>query len=836
MAPEALSADSRPIDDADQRIVHEALEAAAVDRSIVAGARGIVSPSELIYQANEALSDWRAEVPEEYRSWRSYYDQLQKTEGGLRKTYLSYYRELQRGRQGKGLAELLTRIRGRIIRLFTAPSWPMEKADQAVVSDPERAAAYKREEAVRALLQQSVLERCALPAIRTALNSKLKEDTTNSVLGSADMGAGLSQLLPVGFEVPSLPRIRVANLINTLSTASIGIAGPRGCGKTTLLEHFTGRRRLQRESEYVAIFLPAPVKYDASEFTLHVAASLSRMILRSANQLLPSIEQPYRDESDDDTVLRRSVIRLALIGIGATAGFLVLFGTATYVTREAAWFDMRTMDNLRSLTATSAIYLLFRTLFNIVVDPLRALMASKRPSTSSIYIRLARATLAIRYAALLGVIYVEYAQFSGRTVIPNSLVLLAGIALGLGLIYVFGQTSQMDGWDTRPLIVTELYRDYQNSVRQASLSPAVKSARELLGRILLQESRSSGSSTRVGTSNPFKVPISFDSTTSSERTVSNNPLSRPEAVAAIRELLGQVGRTRKVVIAVDELDKIDSTQSAAQFIDDVKALFGVPNCYFLVSVSLDAMADFERRGLPFRNSFDSAFDEIVTLEHFSFESSKILLRSRVIAVPLRFIALCHALSGGLPRDLLRVARHLYDLPLPINLDFAAAVLVDIELRTKIKLFASSTHRSRDSTWSSLIAVWTDRAILTTDRFDSLLDSAEELDTLIDASAEHLAAGHERDWELLKLGFEMTSFIYYCATIIETCNKGQQDSIGEDTTVDTLVKLAEVRKSFADNPSIAWSKLELLRGAQGWRTLGMRNWSLRTTESGPKGIH
>jgi hypothetical protein len=65
-----------------------------------------------------------------------------------------------------------------------------------------------------------------------------------------------------------------------------------------------------------------------------------------------------------------------------------------------------------------------------------------------------------------------------------------------------------------------------------------------------------------------------------------------------------------LVIGIDELDKMESDQTARQFLNDIKGVFGVRNCFYLVSMSEDAMSSFERRGLPFRDVFDSSFDAI----------------------------------------------------------------------------------------------------------------------------------------------------------------------------------------------------------------------------------
>lgn len=82
----------------------------------------------------------------------------------------------------------------------------------------------------------------------------------------------------------------------------------------------------------------------------------------------------------------------------------------------------------------------------------------------------------------------------------------------------------------------------------------------------------------------------------------------------------------------------------------------MPHCYYLISVSDDALAAYEMRGLPVRDAFDSAFDEVIHVRYLDLEGSLRLLKKRVL-MPDPFVWLCHCLSGGLPRDLIRAARH-----------------------------------------------------------------------------------------------------------------------------------------------------------------------------------
>ncbi len=89
------------------------------------------------------------------------------------------------------------------------------------------------ENRARQALTRSLVEQCILPAAREILNQHLSEDFSNSVL--AGDGSGLDQLLPNDFELRSSAGARLSRFLNGMTTASIGVAGPRGSGKTTLL-------------------------------------------------------------------------------------------------------------------------------------------------------------------------------------------------------------------------------------------------------------------------------------------------------------------------------------------------------------------------------------------------------------------------------------------------------------------------------------------------------------------------------------------------------------------------------------------------------------------------
>jgi hypothetical protein len=195
------------------------------------------------------------------------------------------------------------------------------------------------------------------------------------------------------------------------------------------------------------------------------------------------------------------------------------------------------------------------------------------------------------------------------------------------------------------------------------------------------------------------------------------PVTLPELVDSFRSYSAEVaswqqsahGGEGRVIIGIDEVDKIRDSDRAEAFLNEVKAVFGVPGCLYLVTLSEDAMAEFARRTPSLRSTFDSAFDELVAVGPMTYRHSEQLLFKRVTGVPRPFLALCHVLAGGLPRDLVRTARALIDVspasgekPLPDT----ASDLIRRELESLRQ--ASVRQFAENAGDGSLLAVLHDR--------------------------------------------------------------------------------------------------------------------------------
>lgn len=116
----------------------------------------------------------------------------------------------------------------------------------------------------------------------------------------------------------------------------------------------------------------------------------------------------------------------------------------------------------------------------------------------------------------------------------------------------------------------------------------------------------------------------------------------------------------RLVIGIDAIDQIDDEQAACKFLDELSSVFGTPRCVYLISVSPGTLAAVDQRTVPLKTSSGGLFDEMVWLEPLDLSDAGELLDHRVTGLPAAFLALCYVLSGGLPRELLRVARAIYN--------------------------------------------------------------------------------------------------------------------------------------------------------------------------------
>jgi hypothetical protein len=140
-----------------------------------------------------------------------------------------------------------------------------------------------------------------------------------------------------------------------------------------------------------------------------------------------------------------------------------------------------------------------------------------------------------------------------------------------------------------------------------------------------------------------------------ERELVERPATLSTLVNDFRALAEEAGKVAgRVVIAVDELDKMSDPTRVRALLRDIKGIFEVPRVHFLVSVSDEAARTLNLGALDGRNEFNSSFYTVIELPVARPQACAELLqrRSRVpadVAIALAVIA------GGNPRELLRLA-------------------------------------------------------------------------------------------------------------------------------------------------------------------------------------
>ena len=326
----------------------------------------------------------------------------------------------------------------------------------------------------------------------------------------------------------------------------------------------------------------------------------------------------------------------------------------------------------------------------------------------------------------------------------------------------------------------------------------------------------------------------------------------PNIIAEFRDLAGKVssissdGSRTKLFIGIDELDKIGSPDDTANFLNDIKAIFHIESCFYLVSLSDDAMRAFERRGLPIRDIFDSTFDEIVRIESLTCEEATRLIRGRTI-MPETFAALCHCLSGGLPRDLIRTARTLYSLnadrELDGRLDSIVRAVVESDLRAKTAAYIMELGQLH---WNvavpsvvHMLRILPDRAMKGEDLFLACAEIRESMGKRVNASRH---GGHSRNEtgetaigarsHFGTLMTEICSYSYFAVTILQFFERQLTDkelmTAGLTQGDGSFDSLAEARLQFAQGPVLAWDIVSAFRETHGFPTLMLPEFSVETS--------
>lgn len=194
---------------------------------------------------------------------------------------------------------------------------------------------------------------------------------------------------------------------------------------------------------------------------------------------------------------------------------------------------------------------------------------------------------------------------------------------------------------------------------------------------------------------------------------SYTPWTLPELVGHMRRFMEEVvssfeGSTHVIVVGIDEIDRIGSVEQAEKFLGEVKAIFGVEKYFFLVSVAEDVGSIFAQRATAGRSILENAFDDVIVVDPLDFTETRELLLKRVPGFTDAFVYLVHALSGGLPRELIRVTRRLVDVNSELDDEINHPRLENLAFALVREQLVEAIRATRNQIWRlSLHSGWTE---------------------------------------------------------------------------------------------------------------------------------
>jgi KAP family P-loop domain len=607
------------------------------------------------------------------------------------------------------------------------------------------------------------------------------------------VGLGLSEVLSPANEVATETRSKVVQLLETLPGGSIGIAGPRGVGKSTLLLSLCSTHPRIKQDTAIAVYTTAPVEYEHRDFLLHIYASVCRTVLRSKNA---SDDRNFKDINNSANEILPEfiknqqvagiflvIVRGLLFAVGMSLAIMMIdHVTPAEPDHVAAGTSHQTPTALPAQTTT--------------VNPDRTTTTPATPN---------KVTPDSRSIRSMGTSLLKVLDFK-----PGAIVQWGIIAFLVGTVLVVFESVHK----RREALIRKLALFFPMLRRPAREPPPQDDVDGLIGKsraalrdIRFQRSYSSG------WSGSLRLPTAFDATTNQALSLAQKQQSLPDLVEEFKNFVRDVTVYYPVIIGIDELDKISSDEKAQAFINEIKAMFNIPRCFYLISVSESAISNFERRGLAFRDAFDSAFDDILQVRYLTQLGSRGLLGRRVINLPLPFLALCHLLSAGLPRDLIRITRsmldHAADNPNENSLREVGLALIQTELRNKLHAIALA---AREIPMEPEVTNFLTRVIqlLSTNILSPKISieyaKSEQLPPATQESDEEKKSRAKLD----KLGLELDSFLYFCVTAAELFNSIRDEETWERLDSELVInELAEARQGLELSSGVAVFRLDQL---------------------------
>jgi hypothetical protein len=154
-----------------------------------------------------------------------------------------------------------------------------------------------------------------------------------------------------------------------------------------------------------------------------------------------------------------------------------------------------------------------------------------------------------------------------------------------------------------------------------------------------------------------KAGVSTGLNLSRERELIERPATLSTYIHNLRSFAAAIPAATNVplVLAIDELDKLNDSERAIQLLRDVKAVFDIDGVHVIVSISDEAALQLELGSVRGRNEFNSSFGIAVEVRSLTPERGWTLADRLPLSLVSENAAYAlTALAGGVPRELVRM--------------------------------------------------------------------------------------------------------------------------------------------------------------------------------------
>ena len=459
------------------------------------------------------------------------------------------------------------------------------------------------------------------------------------------------------------------NRIRNSSATVSGIAGLRGAGKSSLAMRVLDK--CEKEDQAFTLLVHSPTSYEPKEFLISVFQRCCEDVVRRVDTIMGQAET-LQDRGREEVKHYSRKLWAFAAGLLVVLVAIIWFVFDAYQDEQVARFAEEVshqkqqfqieIDDLNQMLRQQ-VAVLYREFFddgknlpNDLEDLSELRRYARTPEAHNLLSSTGRKEFQDRFDELIIPLerrmldlvqsraQLDTAVARDRIAISFNLIIQFALVIGL-YFFLF-----LAGWQIiRIRSLRKVAKKYplENGLRAA--------AHDLLETLQFQSKTTTSAEAKLGISK-------FTGSLGHQRSLEARPLSLPGLTAEFGHFLEQVSEVYngKVVICLDELDKIEDLDDLSSLLRSVKGVLGHKNTHFLLTVSEDALARYSTRRRMERGMLESSFESIVFLDRVTPETAMNILKAMGILAgedpeDAKRAFVVWVSAAGIPREIKRGA-------------------------------------------------------------------------------------------------------------------------------------------------------------------------------------